>query len=97
MEAFANSQIAIEEIYAERRYQADIAGCTLEHDDEHDNGEIGAAASAWAHPQQLVMAWGAALDKRSETRRRQLIIAAALIVAEIERLDRAEAKAADHG
>lgn len=86
--AGVSSSTLLDEIAAERRRQIEAEGYTPEHDDGHDGGELAMAASAWAHPQQIVMAWGDALDKRPKPRRRQLIIAAALIVAEIERLER---------
>jgi len=80
-------------IMAERRRQIDVEGWTPEHDDtEHTAGELANAAAAWARTQQIVMAWpgNSPTDKRSKPRRRQLVIAGALILAEIERLDRAE-------
>ena len=80
-------------IMAERRRQIDVEGWTPEHDDtEHTAGELANAAAAWARTQQIVMAWpgNSPTDKRSKPRRGQLVIAGALILAEIERLDRAE-------
>jgi hypothetical protein len=85
----ASMSRAAYDVNAERRRQTEVEGYTPEHDDtEHANGDLANAASAWAHTQQIVMAWGSALDKRSKPRRRQLVIAGALILAEIERLDR---------
>lgn len=79
---------AARDVFAERRRQVEVEGWSPEHDiTEHANGDLANAASAWAHTQQIVMAWGKALDKRPKPRRRQLIIAGALIIAEIERLD----------
>jgi hypothetical protein len=102
MEEFAKSQNAIEEIYSERRRQVDSEGWTPDHDDAHDNGELALAASAYAiragragRPAYLYddnpPSWWP-WDKRwwkPKDARRDLIRAGALIVAEIERLDRA--------
>lgn len=99
-QAFAVSQNAIEEIYRERRRQVDSKGWTPEHDDGHDAGEIARAAAAYALPpatglgdnwlnQYALDIWPFHPDGfRHKDRRRDLIRAGALIVAEIERLDR---------
>ncbi len=84
----------IDEIAAERKRQIDAEGWTPEHDDEHDEGELAIAASCYASPVfpegwQVPFAWP--WDRKwwkPKSRRRDLIRAAALIVAEIERLDR---------
>ncbi len=96
----------LEEIAAERRRQIEVEGWTPEHDDLHAKGEMAGAASCYAlyrsHvPSVVVMGedliallwpWDASWWKPKD-RRRDLIRAAALIVAEIERLDRAEGRA----
>ena len=83
------------EIEAERVRQVEEEGWTTEHDDEHDGGELAHAAGCYA----LFSGSNADADnppkywpwddgwKPSEYRR-DLIKAAALLVAEIERLDR---------
>ena len=90
----------IEEIAAERRRQVEVEGWTPEHDDRHDRGEMALAAAAYAGEtgtygsgligriKGLCWPWDAAWWKPKNPRR-DLIRAAALIVAEIERLDRA--------
>jgi hypothetical protein len=89
---------AIDEIAAERRRQIEAEGWALEHDDLHGPGELSRAGACYA------MAWtGANAGILAEEMwpwdfewwkpkgpRRDLIRAAALIVAEIERLDRDE-------
>ena len=103
MERLAGRKDAIEEVYAERRRQVDTEGWTPEHDDEHDTGEMAAAAAAYsfeaftktsqryfAHEAIGFWPWSVSWWKPS-TPRRDLIKAAALIIAEIERIDRAEA------
>ena len=92
MEEFAASQNAIEEIYAERRRQVDSEGWTPEHDDDHRNGELADAAACYALSDTGgsiggLWPWDLSWFKPRD-RRRDLIRAAALIVAEIERLDR---------
>jgi hypothetical protein len=108
-------RVIASEIADERWRQMSVEGWTAEHDDEHDEGEMGDAAAYYAYHRPAIDAGnGDGTDditlgdsllrllwpetwhhdwakKSSKPRRRQLIIAAALIVAEIERLDRASA------
>ena len=77
---------AIQEIAAERQKQV-AKGFTADHDDEHDAGKL-----AWEAECVLVGigdSWGI-LRKHGNDKRRRYLIAAALIVAEIERMDRAK-------
>lgn len=83
----------IEEIAAERQRQIDGEGWTTEHDDEHSRGEMANAAACYAAaeitaPCAGLWPWPDSWWK-PKSRRRDLIRAGALIVAEIERLDRA--------
>ncbi len=84
----------IEEIAAERRRQIDVEGWTADHDLQHPNGELAEAAAAYAladGPDAPLVIDGWPWEARwwkPKDRRRNLIRAAALIVAEIERLDR---------
>lgn len=97
----------ISEIAEERRRQIESEGWTPAHDDRHDDGSLARAASCYADPSPQMfadgwpggqkprpvrwpMSWGFGWWKPKD-RRRDLIRAAALIVAEIERLDRAAA------
>jgi hypothetical protein len=90
----------IAEIAAERRRQIEVEDWTPEHDDEHTHGELAIAAACYSVPlsgralQGFIRAywpWNQSWWKPT-TRRRNLIKAGALIVAEIERLDRLEPK-----
>ena len=90
----------IEEIVAERKRQIESEGWTTKHDDEHNGGEMAMAASCYAlhaapasihrfnagvplsWPNWDIKWW------KPTNPRRDLVKAAALIVAEIERLDR---------
>ena len=93
----------ISEIFVERARQIEREDWSLEHDDLHIDGELALAASAYcinaaclANPNQEPFTdddppemWP--FDKRfwkPKTARRDLIRAAALIVAEIQRIDR---------
>ena len=89
---------AEQDVITERRAHVTREGWTPEHDDQqHQGGELAAAAasyavasvnpSAFAAPPSL-WPWTSEWWKPS-TRRRMLVKAAALILAEIERLDRA--------
>jgi hypothetical protein len=87
----------IEEIAAERKRQVEVEGWTPEHDDDHDSGQLAEAASCYANPyypyQHSTTPVGWPWDDewwKPKDPRSNLIRAAALIVAEIERIDRVE-------
>ena len=95
-----HSKVVADEILAERNRQMDVEGWSLGHDDTHANGELACAAGCYAlhagmpEPGQVPSGiapqdwpWSAEWWKPQD-RRRDLVRAAALIVAEIERLDR---------
>lgn len=77
----------IDEIRIERERQIKPIGWTADHDDTLANGELTQMACAYAldNPAFAPPGWA---FKADSGRRRELIKAAALIVAEIERLDR---------
>lgn len=91
---------AIDEIAAERERQKLLEGWSPDHDDQHSCGELAQAAACYAYPAP----WGVRPQAapppklwpwslhwwKPKDRRRNLVRAGALIVAEIERLDRAE-------
>lgn len=98
----ATASLAILAIAIERARQVEQEGWTEEHDDEHAGGELGNAAAAYLvlsstsidRPGDLIRTlwpWDWSWWKPKD-RRRNLVRAGALIVAEIERLDRLEAK-----
>lgn len=91
----------LEDIAIERRRQIEVEGWSPEHDADYKNGEMARAAAAYAlgstwTPQMrsgdapVVWPWEVRWWKPT-TPRRDLVKAAALLVAEIERLDRLEA------
>ena len=93
---------AVLDVAAERRRQVEAEGWTPLHDDAHDVGDLSSAAMGYAQSAAcqlshdgvtlegtpLFWPWEASWFKPS-TARRDLIKAGALILAEIERLDRA--------
>lgn len=100
---------AAQDVIAERRRQIEKEGWTPEHDDEHVDGEMAAAAACYAI-METKASMNDALDGegRQRTRfpwpwswswwkprshRENLVRAGGLILADIERLDRAAAKA----
>lgn len=90
---------AIEDIAAERRRQIEVEGFSAVCDDLYTQGELPAAAACYATGRAIVAVgpwfdgagsvwpWSRRWWKPTD-RRRDLIKAGALIVAEIERLDR---------
>ena len=99
---------AVDEIAAERQRQIDAEGWSADHDDGHDNRELATAAACYclglSHVEAATstetlrvsasvrlwpwdMSWW-----KLKGRRRDLVRAGALIIAEIERLDRETAK-----
>jgi len=89
------------DVLAERRRQIEAEGWTPEHDDEHDGGELACAAAAYAldagdkldqRPPDFWPWYGGRPREvrwwKPSDRRRNLVKAGALILAEIERLDR---------
>ena len=92
---------ALDDIAAERRRQIEAEGWTPEHDDRHDRGEMALAAFCYIgntselgdfhdgngipEPWPWDQSWW-----KPKNVRRDLVRAAALLVAEIERLDRAQ-------
>lgn len=92
---------ALEDIVAERRRQVEVEGWTAEHDDKHARGEMAIAAACYAletvasdkvresDTVPKIWPWDAEWWKPTY-RRRDLVKAGALIVAEIERMDRAQ-------
>lgn len=110
-QGYPGTLAVIREIEAERRRQISAEGWTAEHDDAHENGVLAFAGASYAasgaadnrgdwllqrtktfirEVWPFNMSWW-----KPSTPRRDLIKAAALIVAEIERIDR-QTKAASH-
>jgi len=101
----SNQQAVVDEILHERMRQIQSEGWTTHHDDEHDEGELSAAASAYALAAADLLSpysqgdgafdatnpppmWPDVWTWKPGEPRRMLIKAAALIAAEIERIDR---------
>jgi hypothetical protein len=88
---------AFRDVLAERRRQVEVKGWTPEHDDTHDAGEIARAGACYALMTAGFSPYGDIVS-RAQPRgwgrfklgiaRDMLVKAAALIIAEIERIDR---------
>lgn len=89
---------ALRDVAAERRRQIEIEGWTPYYDDAHTDGELATAAACYAHHDPVFKRaagkwipadwpWSATWWNPKD-RRRDLVRAAALLLAEIERLDR---------
>ena len=92
--------LAVRDVLVERRRQVEKEGWSPEHDDRHNECQLAAAASCYAlgttdiHCKGArVWPWSPGWWKPEGGYRRMLVKAGALIIAEIERMDRAEAKA----
>lgn len=84
------------EVARERERQMTREGWTAHHDDAHDGGEMSLAAACYCvgstHVgKQMLWPWSREWWKPKNSRH-DLVRAAALIVAEIERIDRASAR-----
>ena len=98
IEGQADLSTAARDVLAERARQISAEGWTPEHDDQHVDGEMAQASGCYAlnaagwktealrgcWPIKWMAAWF-----KPTTPRRDLVKAGALIIAEIERLDRA--------
>lgn len=104
---FAPITAAAADVFAERKRQVSAKGWTPGHDDEHACDEIAAFACFYAMPPAARewdgtssgygLTFGEAMtpadwQPKIGNRRRELVKAGALILAEIERIDRKEAK-----
>lgn len=95
----AEPTTAARDVLAERQRQIEAEGWTPEHDDEHGHGEMAVAASCYAEEgpppygggyMHIPTRWPWSPDWwKPGSYRRNLVKAGALILAEIERLDRA--------
>jgi hypothetical protein len=88
---------AVNDVLAERKRQIEAEGWTLDHDDSHTDDNLALAAAWYALPEDCrhqfdVNDFGfwpwERMDYKPKGRRRDLVRAAALLIAEIERLDR---------
>ena len=94
---------AAADVLAERARQVSAEGWSADHDDAHFDGAIARAAASYAlasagylHLGAEIWPWDAKWLK-STNQRRDLVKAGALIIAEIERLDRAALSTAPVG
>lgn len=90
-------------VKAEREKQINKHGYTPEHDDKHWDGSIADAAACYANTinsnDELIPFWPwepEYFKKEEHSRKKQLVIASSLIMAEYERLVREEQKATVH-
>lgn len=93
---------AARDVLCERRRQVEQEGWTPEHDEKHRDHELSCAAGCYAmhtlaYPAgDPPPAWPWAADWwKPTTHRRNLVKAGALILAEIEKIDRAAARSGD--
>ncbi|EAA4710335.1 DUF550 domain-containing protein [Salmonella enterica subsp. diarizonae] len=88
---------ALRDVIVERQRQVSVKGWTPEHDDTYTCGELSGAAISYIEPMEAVFYWPAEWHDDSfkpSDERRNLVKATALLLAEIERLDRISAASA---
>lgn len=95
---------AVHDVIAERKRQVEVEGFDASHDDMATNGQLADAAMCYAHPKYKRIHWSAPIwwpwDLKwwkPTTPRRDFVKAASLLIAEIERLDRATARELEAG
>lgn len=97
------ARVAARDVIAERQRQISQEHWAPEHDDKHENGELAGAAVCyaltvvqhWAAPSTISGFWPWDMSWwKPKSPRENLVRAAALLLAEIERIDRAHLK--DH-
>ena len=87
----ARDSCAIADVIAERQRQQSVEGFSTEQDDTYTGGELAGAAISYITPFEAMTYWPADWHDNSfkpTNERRNLVKAAALIIAEIERIDR---------
>lgn len=99
----SRTKLVLQEIFDKRERQITYHGWTPEHDDQHDSFEMAEAAACYARTPRdrqndeeftnypVCWPWDAKWW-RPEDNRENLMKAISLLVAEVERLDRAENK-----
>lgn len=95
---------SITDVAKERARQINGEGCSAIHDDRWDAGELATAGGLYALDARNASSqvpttwpWDEEWWKPTDDRRRNLVKAAALMIAEIDRLDRAEQRNAEPG
>ncbi|ECP1857923.1 hypothetical protein FYR92_09005 [Salmonella enterica] len=86
-----NLSPAAVDVLAERQRQIDVKGWTPEHDDTYTCGELAAAAISYIEPAEAENYWPVDWHDgsfRPSDERRNIVKATALLLAELERLDR---------
>lgn len=86
-----NLSPAAADVLAERQRQIDVKGWTPEHDDTYTCGELAAAAISYIEPAEAENYWPVDWHDgsfRPSDERRNIVKATALLLAELERLDR---------
>ncbi|EJG2192891.1 hypothetical protein AB9C21_12330 [Klebsiella michiganensis] len=87
----ARDSCAIADVIAERQRQQSVEGFSTEQDDTYVGCQLAAAAICYIEPMEAMSYWPADWHDDSfkpTNERRNLVKAAALIIAEIERIDR---------
>ncbi|HBW8255856.1 TPA: hypothetical protein MFH99_005130 [Klebsiella pneumoniae] len=87
----ARDSCAIADVIAERQRQQSVKGFSTEQDDTYVGCQLAAAAICYIEPMEAMSYWPADWHDDSfnpTNERRNLVKAAALIIAEIERIDR---------
>ncbi|KFB95117.1 hypothetical protein GTGU_04709 [Trabulsiella guamensis ATCC 49490] len=82
---------AVSDVLAERHRQQSVKGFSVQQDDTYIEGELAAAAISYIEPMEAGNYWPAdwpAASFKPSDYRRNLVKATALLLAELERIDR---------
>jgi hypothetical protein len=88
---------AVNAVVKERLRQIEQEGWTPDHDQEHAGGELAKAAACYAAGQPVVGLWPNGWDFKETDKYRMLAKSGALVMAELERIDRLLDWAERHG
>lgn len=95
LEEYHKASQAARDIWAERQRQQAVKGFSTQQDDTYIGGELAAAAISYIEPMEAADYWPADWHDNSfrpSDYRRNMVKAAALLIAEIERLDRQQSQ-----
>lgn len=93
----ANMRRALDDVLTERLRQVNVKGWSAEQDELLAGWELSNAAACYAAGEPLSALWPSGWDFEEAPRYRMLVKSGALVLAELERIDRSRRTAEGHG